>query len=301
MSPDIWSGVLPAITTPFDSEGGVDHGAVEAHVGWLVEAGCGSVIPCGSLGEGATLSFAEKVELVGSCVRGVDGRAAVIPGIAALATEDAVALARCAEELGCGGLMVLPPYVHKGSWREMRAHFEAVLGATALPCMLYNNPVAYGVDVTPPQLVELAAGFDNLVALKESSGDSRRITAVRAALGDRLALCAGLDDMVVEAVAMGAGGWVAGLVNALPEASVALFEHARAGRAREAFELYSWFLPLLRLDTEPSFVQSIKLVQQLLGRGSAKVRAPRLALEEGEVERVERLVAAAMASAPILP
>jgi 4-hydroxy-tetrahydrodipicolinate synthase len=185
--------------------------------------------------------------------------------------------------------MVLPPYVYQGDWRETAAHVEAVLTATPLSCMLYNNPIAYGTDFHPAQVKELAR-FENLHALKESSGDVRRVTAVRELLGNRLAIFVGLDDLILEGVAAGAVGWIAGLVNALPEQSVRLFDLAVAGRAEPARTLYEWFLPLLRLDTTPKFVQLIKLVQEEVGKGSARVRPPRLGLCGGELEDTLRLV-----------
>jgi 4-hydroxy-tetrahydrodipicolinate synthase len=266
---------MPAITTPFDASGAIDHAFVQKHVQWLVEQGCTGIVPCGSLGEGATLDPEEKIELIRTCVDALGGKAPVVPGLAATSTRTAVWLCEQAQAAGCGGLMILPPYVHKGPDSEIQAHFEAMLGATDLPCMLYNNPVAYGFDAKPEFIADLAERFPNLRAVKESSGDVRRVTAVRALCGDRLALFAGLDDMIVEAVAMGASGWIAGLVNALPEESVRLFELAKTGRSAEAFELYRWFLPLLRLDTVPEFVQWIKLVQAEVGMGSEALRAPR--------------------------
>jgi len=174
--------------------------------------------------------------------------------------------------------MILPPYVYKGDWRENKAHVAAILQATPLPAMLYNNPVAYGVDYLPEQIAELAAEFPNLAAVKESSTDVRRVTSIRALIGDRLSIFVGVDDAIVEGIAAGAIGWVAGLVNAYPRESVDLFNLARAGRVAEAFELYRWFLPLLRMDTVPKFIQLIKQVQQEAAIGSARVRAPRLAL-----------------------
>jgi 4-hydroxy-tetrahydrodipicolinate synthase len=194
--------------------------------------------------------------------------------------------------------MVLPPYVYKGSWHEMRTHFGAVIGATPLSCMLYNNPIAYGTDVTAPQLAELADAHANLHAVKESSGDVRRVSATIERLGDRLAVFAGLDDMIVEAIAVGATGWVAGLVNALPAESVAVVRLAREGKMRDALALYHWFLPLLRLDTLPDFVQRIKLVQEELGTGSARVRPPRLELDGDVAGATRALVRHAMASRP---
>jgi len=270
---------MPAITTPFQKDGAIDHAFVKRHVAWLVDHGATGIVPCGSLGEGATLDPEEKVALMRSCVEGVAGRVPVVPGIAALSTRTAVWLCKEAEAAGCGGLMILPPYVHKGPDREVELHFEALLSATSLECMLYNNPPAYGFDAQPKFIAALAAAHPKLRAVKESSGDVRRITAVRALVGDRLALFAGLDDMAVEAARMGADGWIAGLVNALPEESVRLFTLAKAGRVAEADALYSWFLPLLRLDCVPEFVQWIKLVQAEVGHGTESFRAPRRPLE----------------------
>ncbi len=281
MSREMWQGVFPAITTPFDSDGGVDHEFLAGHSRRLVAAGSRGIVALGSLGEGATLTFDEKVEVLGTLVKAVGDRVPVVAGIAALSTDEAVRLAQAAAKVGCRGLMVLPPYVHKGDWPETRAHVLAVINATPLSCMLYNNPAAYGIDFTPEQVRELADA-DNLHAVKDSSGDVRRITAMRALLGDRLALFVGLDDALVEGVAAGATGWVAGLVNALPEESVLLFEHAAEGRSAEARKLYEWFLPLLKLDTVPKFVQLIKLVQKECGLGSERVRPPRLELEGAE-------------------
>lgn len=281
-----WAGVYSAITTPFAADLSVDHATLAAHVAWQVESGCAGVVALGSLGESATLTFAEKVQILETCRRALGARVPVVAGIAGLSTAECVALAREAERVGCDGLMALPAYVHVGDWRETKAHYAAVIGATSLSCMLYNNPIAYRTDVSAEQLVELAAEHPNLHAVKESSGDVRRVTAVREALADRLTVFAGLDDMIVEAVAMGASGWIAGLVNALPAESVQLFELAAAGQFDDAMALYHWFLPLLRLDTMPKFVQLIKLVQAEVGRGTTVVRPPRLALEGEELRAV---------------
>lgn len=283
MSRDMWQGVIPAITTPFDTDGGVDHEFLAGHARRLVAAGSRGIVALGSLGEGATLTSAEKVEVLSTLVAAVGDRVPVIAGIAALSTDEAVRLAQAAAKVGCRGLMVLPPYVHKGDWRETRAHVAAVITATPLSCMLYNNPIAYGIDFLPEQVRDLA-DHENLHAVKDSGGDVRRFTAMRAMLGDRLALFVGLDDALVEGVAAGATGWIAGLVNALPEESVLLFEHATAGRTAEARELYEWFLPLLKMDTVPKFVQLIKLVQAECGLGSERVRPPRLQLDGAERE-----------------
>lgn len=293
MHPQDWAGVFPAITTPFTADLSVDHRALAGHVGWLVEQGSRGIVALGSLGEAATLSLEEKTGILRTCAEAIGGKVPLVAGVSGASTAECVNLARAADRAGCGGLMVLPPYLYRGDWREMRAHFTAVLDATPLSCMLYNNPVAYGCDVTAVQVEELA-GHDRLHAVKESSGDVRRVTAIRERLGDRLAVFAGLDDMIVEAVAMGAVGWIAGLVNALPADSVRLFDLAKRGEWDEARALYDWFLPLLRLDTHVKFVQMIKLVQAEAGRGSPAVRPPRLELEGDERQAVLELYKTAM-------
>jgi dihydrodipicolinate synthase/N-acetylneuraminate lyase len=292
-----WAGVFSAITTPFASDLSVDHAFLRGHASWLVDEGCTGIVALGSLGESATLSFDEKAEILESCRIGVGDRAPVVAGIAGLSTSECVALARRAAAVGCDGLMVLPPYVYRGDWRETEAHFSAVIEATSLSCMLYNNPIAYGTDVSAEQLSELAS-HDNLHAVKESSGDVRRVTAVLERLGSRLNVFAGLDDMIVESAAMGAAGWIAGLVNALPAESVRLFDLARAGDWAEARALYDWFLPLLRLDTLPKFVQLIKLVQDEVGRGAARVRPPRLELVGEERDEALALIRERLALRP---
>ncbi len=296
MDRHLFRGVLPAITTPFTAAGDVDHDFLARHAAQLLAAGCKGIVALGSLGEGATLATAEKEAILRTLVRAA-GSAPVIAGIAALSTRDAVSLAETANKVGCRGLMVLPAYVHKGERREAEAHVAAVIAATPLPSMLYNNPPAYGTDFTPECVESLAARLDRLVAVKESSGDARRVAAIRALCGDRLDLCVGMDDMVVEGVAAGATGWVAGLVNALPRESVVLFEQAQRGSSHAA-ELYRWFLPLLRLDTVPEFVQWIKLVQQECGLGHERVRPPRLVLEGAMRERGLKLIRAALAARP---
>ncbi len=298
MSSVSWHGVFPAITTPFGVDGAVDHEFLGEHARRLAAAGCRGIVALGSLGEGATLTVAEKVAVLATLVKSVGDRVPVVAGIAALSTDEATALARSAAEVGCAGLMVLPPYVYLGDWSETRAHVAAIFDATSLPCMLYNNPIAYGTDFLPEQVRELADAFPQLEAVKDSSGDVRRITAMKNLLGDRLALFVGLDDALLEGVAAGASGWVAGLVNALPEESVLLFEHARAGRSADAQRLYQWFLPLLRLDTVPKFVQLIKLVQQFAGLGSERVRAPRLLLSGTEREVAVALIHERLAARP---
>ena len=289
---------MPAITTAFHIDGSVDHAFVARHAQWMIENGCTGIICLGSLGEAATLSFEEKLAVLNTVIPALDGKAPVVASISALSTAEAVALAKAAQQAGCSGLMILPPYVYQGSWRESRAHIAAILEATPLPGILYNNPVAYGTDFLPAQIAELAGRYPNLAAVKESSTDVRRISAIRALLGDRLSIFVGVDDAIVEGIHAGAVGWVAGLVNALPRESVDLFNLARTGRTAETFELYRWFLPLLRMDTVPRFVQLIKQVQQEAGIGSARVRAPRLEVIGEELEETRAAFRHAQATRP---
>lgn len=288
-----WAGVLPAITTPFAPDLSVDTDALVSHVQWMTSRGCPGIVALGSLGESQTLAFDEKVRIL-KTIREAVPDSFVIAGIAGLSTAECVSLARRAKDVGCDGLMALPAYVYKGDWRETRAHYSAVIGATSLSCMLYNNPIAYGTDVNPEQLAELAEMHENLHAVKESSGEVRRVTAVSERLGDRLNIFAGMDDMILESIPMGASGWIAGLVNALPDESIAVFQLGSSGQWEEARALYNWFLPLLRLDTVPKFVQLIKLVQQEVGRGSARVRPPRLELDGEELASALQLIRASL-------
>ena len=293
-----WYGVMPAMTTCFDADLNIDHGFMARHAKWLLDSGCSGIVSLGSLGEAATLNFEEKTAILKNMVASVQGRAPIVAAISALSTAEAVALAKAAAGAGCEGLMVLPPYVYLGDWRETKAHVAAIFKATTLPCMLYNNPVAYGTDFRPEQIHELAAEHPNLKAVKESSTDVRRIAAIRAIEDGRLHIFVGVDDAIVEGIAAGATGWIAGLVNALPVESVMLFDLAIQGRTQEAFELYRWFLPLLRMDTVPKFVQLIKLVQQEVGEGSARVRPPRMELVGEELEAARAVVAAALSTRP---
>lgn len=298
-----WRGVIPAITTPFNANGSIDHTFFAEHCRWLIDAGCIGLVPLGSLGEGATLTFNEKVALLETAVQAVGDRVPIIPGIAALSTADAVQLAQAAQEVGCSGLMVLPPYVYSTDWREMKAHVSTVIAATDLPVMLYNNPIAYRTDFVADQIAELAHEHSNLEAVKESSADVRRVTALRALLGDRLEILVGVDDAIVEGIAAGAIGWIAGLVNAFPRESVELFNLALqvrdgTGDRAKLDALYHWFLPLLRLDTVPKFVQLIKLTQEYVGMGSARVRGPRLELVGTELEAATQVIRHALDHRP---
>jgi len=293
-----WKGVMPAITTCFTDHLRVDHGFMVEHCRWLLDNGCSGIVALGSLGEGATLSFDEKLEILRTCVRAVQSRGPVVASISALTTSEAVALAKAAADQGCDGLMVLPPYVYKGDWREMKMHVAAVFRATPLSCMLYNNPVAYGTDFLPEQISELAAEHENFQAVKESSTDARRVSAIRALVDRRLEISVGVDDAVLEAIGVGATGWIAGLANALPRESVDLLNHGINGEPEKAFELYRWFLPLLRMDTVFNFVQLIKMVQAEVGMGNTRVRPPRLELVGQDLDQTRKIIRDALSRRP---
>ncbi len=295
-----WNGVMPAMTTCFDKNLAVDHEFMSNHARWMLDNGCTGIVLLGSLGEGATLSFEEKNSILANVVRSVGGRAPVVAAISALSTLDAVAQAKAAADMGCEGLMVLPPYVYKGDWREMKAYVSQVIRATPLSAMLYNNPVSYGTDFIPEQIRELTLEHENLDAVKESSTDVRRVTAIRELIDDRLSIFVGVDDAIVEAIAAGAVGWVAGLVNAMPQESVTLFRYAMEGQQQKAHELYRWFLPLLRMDTVPKFIQLIKLVQQELGVGNARVRGPRMEIAGEELKKARDIIHEALCTRPDL-
>ena len=295
-----WKGVIPAITTAFKEDLAVDHLFLAKHCQRMLDNGCTGVVALGSLGEGAALSFNEKLLVLRTCVQAAEGHAPVVAAISALTTIEAVAIARAAADLGCAGLMVLPPYVYQGEWREMKAHVAAVFRATPLSCMLYNNPIAYGTDFLPEQMRELAAEHENFEAVKESSADVRRVSAIRALLDRRLEVLVGVDDAILEGISAGAVGWIAGLANALPRESVDLFNYGLNHEDDKAFELYRWFLPLLRMDTVPHFVQLIKLVQSELGVGNPSVRPPRLELEGKELAQAKSAIATAMRTRPQL-
>jgi 4-hydroxy-tetrahydrodipicolinate synthase len=294
-----WSGVFPAATTQFDADLKVDLAASSAHFDALIGARVHGLIVLGSLGENGTLEPAEKIAVLSAAVEAVRGRVPVLAGVAEASTARACRFARDAEKAGADGLMVLPAMIYKSDPVETVAHFRSVARASRLPVLCYNNPVAYGVDVTPEMFAELA-DERTLVAIKESSGDVRRITELANRCGDRYALFMGMDDLVLEGVAAGVDGWVAGLVNAFPEETMRFWQLASSGRLREARELYRWFAPLLHLDALPKFVQYIKLAQQECGRGSERVRAPRLPLEGDERERVLELIRRAIATRPLV-
>jgi 4-hydroxy-tetrahydrodipicolinate synthase len=251
------------------------------------------------VGENTALEPEEKRAVLKAAVEAAAGRVPVLTGVAECSTAQACRYAEDAKTLGVDGLMVLPAMVYKSDGRETMAHFRAVARATDLPVMCYNNPVSYGVDITPEMFADLA-DEPTLVAVKESSDDVRRLTDLANACGGRYVLFCGVDDLIVESVLLGVTGWVAGLVNAFPAESVRLFELARAGRWEEAKALYRWFMPLLHLDCHVKLVHYIKLAQAMAGLGSETLRAPRLALEGAERERIMAIIQAGLDARPRL-
>lgn len=296
-----WEGVMPATLTQFNDDSTIDHAIMADHGRWLIDNGCKAIVVHGSLGEGATLSFGEKVALQKTYVDALPDTP-IIPGVAALSTKEAVDLAKAAKDNGCRGLMVLPPYLYASDWREMKTHMSAVISATDLPCIIYNNPVAYKTDFVPAQIKELADEHANVESVKESSTDTRRMAAIREVLGARLALGVGVDDCALEGFAMGAKFWITGVGDAFPRHNVKLMELAATGKYEEAMKIYTWMLPLLRMDTVVKFVQLIKLQQNLAtgGKfGNNRVRAPRLELTGTELAEATAVIEKCLATDPL--
>lgn len=294
-----WQGVFPAATTQFASNEALDLEATTAHLERLIRAGVHGLVMLGTVGENCSLSAEEKRRVVKAAVETASGRVPVIAGVAETTTREACRYAADMESLGADGLMVLPAMVYRSDARETMEHYRGVARASALPVMCYNNPVVYGVDITPEMFAELA-DEPMLVAIKESSDDPRRLTDIVNACGDRYILFGGVDDLVMESVMLGAVGTVAGLVNAFPEETLRLWKLATAGRYAEALDLYRWFTPVLHLDCHPKLVQYIKLAQAMCGYGTEDCRAPRLPLVGEERERIMALIQRAIDTRPAL-
>lgn len=295
-----WHGVFSAITTKFADVDTVDLSAMRKDVAFQIEGGVHGIICCGSLGEASTLTADEKIAIAEAVKREAAGRVPVLLTIAEDSTAAACALAARAQSSAMDGLMVLPAMRYVSDRRETIAHFRAVAAASNLPVIVYNNPVAYGVDITPGMFAEMA-DEKKFVALKESSMDVRRVTDIMNLVGNRYVIFTGVDDLALESLMLGATGWIAGLVCAFPRETVAIYELARKGRVNEAREIYRWFMPLLHLDTEIKFVQNIKLVEHFARGTSPLCRPPRLELTGDEYARVKCLTETAMQSRPKLP
>jgi 1-pyrroline-4-hydroxy-2-carboxylate deaminase len=294
-----WQGVMPALMTELTESGELNLEATAAHLRACLDAGAEGVVVLGTLGENTSLSAEEKLDVVRCAVEAAAGRAPVLAGVAEYTTREAIEFAARAGELGVSGLMAMPCMVYEQDSREALTHFRALASSTTLPIMIYNNPVSYNVDLSPSAFRELA-DCENLVAVKESSHDSRRMTDMKNLLGDRFRLFCGVDDLALENLLFGAVGWVAGMANPFPREAVQLYRLARVGRIREAVDLYRWFMPLLHLDTSVKLVQYIKLANQITGLGAEWVRAPRLRLEGEERARIESIVRAGIESRPEL-
>ena len=292
-----WRGVFPASTTQFTSRYEVDVEATMQHLDAMVAAGVHGLIMLGTVGENCSLEFDEKLALVKATVERFRGRVPVLVGVAEYTTSVACRFAEAAQDAGVDGLMVLPAMVYKSDGRETIAHFRSVARTVELPIMCYNNPVSYGVDITPEMFDELA-DEPRLVAIKESSDDPRRITDIFNRLGDRYTVLAGVDDLALESYLLGAVGWVSGLANAFPAENCLLWDLMVAGHYAEAIEVYRWYTPLLHLDTHVKLVQYIKLAVAECGYGTETVRPPRLPLVEPERSRVLSIIREAIASRP---
>lgn len=292
-----WEGVFPALMTEFTKDGALDIDATQKHIQSCLDAGITGLVMLGTLGENPSLTPDEKDQVLRAAVEVAGGKVPVLTGVAEYTTDFGIEFARRAEAAGVDGLMTLPCMVYQQDSREAVTHFRTLAQATDLPIMIYNNPVAYKVDMAPEDFAELA-DVENIVAVKESSHDSRRITDMINVLGDRYTIFCGVDDLVLENVLFGARGWVCGLVNTFPKEAVRLFEMARTGEVEAAYALYRWFMPLLHLDVDVKLVQMIKLANQMTGEGSEWVRPPRLPLIGGERAHVEGIVHDALDARP---
>lgn len=301
MSPKInWQGVFPAVTTQFREDMSVDVDATAKVIDALIKDGVSGLILCGTVGENTSLTLQEKVSVMEAGYSVAKGRVPVLSGIAEFTSQAAVNAAKEAARIGLDGIMVMPALVYSSKPHETAEHFRTVAKATDVPVMVYNNPPIYKNDVTPDILATLT-DCDTIVCFKDSSGDTRRFIDTRNKVGDRFVLFAGLDDVVVESIAMGAQGWVSGMSNAFPREGETLFRLAKAGRFAELMPLYEWFMPLLHLDARPDLVQCIKLCEHIMGRGTWRTRAPRLELPAADKQYVESIMKQALANRPALP
>ncbi|AFU97973.1 dihydrodipicolinate synthase family protein [Simiduia agarivorans] len=291
--PSPWSGVYPAVTTQFNDDESLNLPATQNMLDNLINEGVHGIIVCGTVGENCSLSVTEKQQVLAAAKEVVNGRVPLISGAAETTTAFAVEFTRAAEATGVDGLMLLPGMVYRSTEREAIHHFQTVARNTGLPIMVYNNPVTYGVDLGLESMAVLADEA-NIVAIKESTTDTRRITELHNRFDDRFTVFTGVDDIALESLMLGATGWISGLTNVFPKESVAIYTLAQQGRYQEALEIWRWFLPLLRLDTIPTLVQCIKYAEQLAGRGSERTRAPRLALTSEEKAYVETVYGEAM-------
>lgn len=276
-----WRGVFPAVTTQFKEDMSVDLEATQKVIDGLINDGVHGLILMGTVGENNSLQPDEKRAILKSAIEAIDGRVPALTGVSEFTTERAQDYARDAEEIGVDGLMTLPAMVYVPNADELDAHFRQVASATKLPIMIYNNPASYRINIEIESLKRLS-DVENIVAIKESAEDTRRFTDLFNAVGDRFVIFAGLDDMAFEGLTLGAAGWISGLTNAFPKESVAIYDLIQSGELEKARDIYRWFMPLLHLDAQPNLVQCIKLSEQIMGRGSERVRMPRMVLSGSE-------------------
>ena len=295
-----WKGVFPAVTTQFKKDQSLDRDGTARHIEALIESGVTGLVMLGSLGENVQMEPEEKRRVMEVAIKTSAGRVPVLSGVAENSTAAGCRYAREMEKLGANGLMVLPAMVYKSDPRETIAHFRAVAQSSGLPILVYNNPISYGVDITPEMFAELS-NEKTLVAIKESSGNVRRITDLFNTVGDRYAIFSGVDDLILESVMLGAVGWVAGVGLAFPRENQYLWELATSGKWDEARKLYRWFTPLLHLDIPVKFVQYIKLTIQETGLGSEWVRSPRLPLAGAEREEILKIIRKGLETKPEIP
>ena len=295
-----WEGVMPAVTTKFTDNDTLDLVMFETNIKTQLDAGVHGIVLGGTLGEASTLLDEEKRMLTKETVKIVNGQVPVLMNVAEQSTKGAIMAAQKAEEDGAKGLMMLPPMRYKAGDRETVEYFKAVANNTSLPIMIYNNPVDYKIEVTLDMFEELLK-CNNIEAVKESTRDISNVTRIKNRFGDRLKIMTGVDTLALESLLMGADGWIAGLVCAFPKETVAIYELQKAGRIKEAIEIYRWFLPLLELDINPKLVQNIKLAEVATGIGTENVRAPRLPLHGAERVHVISIIESSLKTRPILP
>jgi 4-hydroxy-tetrahydrodipicolinate synthase len=295
-----WKGVMPAVTTKFTAQDTLDLPMFEHNIEAQLEAGVHGIVLGGTLGEASTLEDFEKRALTQAAVKLVNGKVPVLVNIAEQSTKGAIAAANRAEEDGASGLMMLPPMRYKAGDHETVMYFKSVAQNSALPIMVYNNPVDYKIEVSLAMFEELLA-CDTIQAVKESTRDISNVTRIKNNFGDRLKIMTGVDTLALESLLMGADGWIAGLVCAFPAETVAIYELQKAGRIQEAIEIYRWFLPLLELDINPKLVQNIKLAEVATGLGTETVRPPRLPLFGEERKHVLQVIEDGLKSRPKLP
>ncbi len=294
-----WKGIFPAVTTKFKSDFSIDHAAFEKHLEFQISNGVHGIVILGSLGENMTLTREEKLSVVKTASNVCKGKVPLLSCVAETSTAFACEYAVAAAKTGADGFMVLPAIPYPSDRKETITHYRTVAKATDQPIMIYNNPVAYKVDITPEMFAELA-DEPKFIAFKESSNDIRRLTDIYNLVGHRYQMFCGVDDLAMESLLLGADGWLAGLVVAFPKETVAIYNYVQSGNIQKALEIYRWFMPLLHLDVNTKFVQNIKLVEQLVGVGSELTRPPRLPLSGEERAHVERVVKTALENRPKL-